>query len=139
MGLADIPAVRPISSATLTPMRGCSAISFAKRLIWAVKPRRLKPTSIEFAGSQTANRLVLTVGKYTITDLFDTNKYANNPKSDFLNWSLINAGTFDYAGDGWGYTYGAAAEWYQGCWTLRGGAFDLSQTPPRREQPLGWF
>jgi hypothetical protein len=20
-----------------------------------------------------------------------------------LNWSLINAGTFDYAGDGWGY------------------------------------
>jgi len=71
----------------------------------------------------------LTVGKFAITDLFDTNKYANNAKNDFLNWSLINAGTFDYAGDGWGYTYGAAAEWYQGRWTLRGGIFDLSATP----------
>jgi high affinity Mn2+ porin len=83
----------------------------------------------QFAGSQTADRLVLTFGKFAIVDIFDTNKYANNPKTDFLNWSLINAGTFDYAGDAWGYTYGAAAEWYQGHWTLRGGIFDLSATP----------
>jgi high affinity Mn2+ porin len=82
-----------------------------------------------FAGSQMANRLVLWVGKFAVVDVFDTNKYANNPKSDFLNWSLINAGTFDYAGDAWGYTYGAAAEWYQGRFTLRAGAFDLSATP----------
>ena len=83
----------------------------------------------QFAGSQTANRFVLTAGRFAITDIFDTNKYANNPKNDFLNWSLINTGTFDYAADAWGYTYGAAAEWYQGNWTLRGGLFDLSQTP----------
>jgi high affinity Mn2+ porin len=83
----------------------------------------------QFAGSQTADRLVLTLGRFAIVDIFDTNKYANNPKTDFLNWSLINAGTFDYAGDAWGYTYGAAAEWYQGHWTLRGGIFDLSATP----------
>ena len=67
-----------------------------------------------FAQSYTANRLVLWVGKFAIVDVFDTNKYANNPKTDFMNWTLINAGTFDYAGDAWGYTYGAAAEWYQG-------------------------
>jgi high affinity Mn2+ porin len=83
----------------------------------------------QFAGSQTANRLVLTVGKFAVVDMFDTNKYANNPKSDFLNWSVSNAGTFDYAGDAWGYTYGAAAEWYQGRFTLRGGVFDMSVTP----------
>ena len=83
----------------------------------------------QFAGSVTENRLVLTVGKFAVVDIFDTNKYANNPKTDFLNWSLINAGTFDYAGDGWGYTYGAAAEWYQGRFTLRGGVFDMSATP----------
>jgi high affinity Mn2+ porin len=83
----------------------------------------------QFAGSQTENHLVLTVGKFAIVDIFDTNLYANNPKTDFLNWSLVNTGTFDYAGDGWGFTYGAAAEWYQGNWTLRAGAFDLSATP----------
>jgi high affinity Mn2+ porin len=82
-----------------------------------------------FAQSYTANRLVLWVGKFSIVDVFDTNKYANNPKTDFFNWTLINAGTFDYAGDAWGYTYGAAAEWYQGIFTLRGGVFDLSAVP----------
>ncbi len=83
----------------------------------------------QFAGSQTANRLVLWVGKFSVVDVFDTNKYANNPKSDFLNWTVVNAGAFDYAGDGWGYSYGAAAEWYQGRFTLRGGVFDMSSTP----------
>ena len=83
----------------------------------------------QFAGSQTANRLVLTVGKFAIVDIFDTNKYANNPKADFLNWSMINAGTFDYAGDAWGFTYGAAAEWYVNRFAVRGGIFDLSATP----------
>ena len=83
----------------------------------------------QFAQSDTANRLVLTLGKFSIVDIFDTNKYANNPKSDFLNWAAINAGTFDYAGDAWGYSYGAAAEWYQGDWTVRGGVFDMSAVP----------
>jgi high affinity Mn2+ porin len=83
----------------------------------------------QFAGSQTADRLVLTVGKFFILDIFDTNKYANNPKVDFLNWSVVNAGSFDFAGDAWSVTEGAAAEWYQGNWTLRGGVFDMSETP----------
>ena len=91
----------------------------------------------QFAGTRTANRLVLTIGKFAIVDIFDTNRYANSPKTDFLNWSLINAGTFDYAGDGWGYTYGAAAEWYQGSWTLRAGVFDLSATPAGGNSPNG--
>jgi high affinity Mn2+ porin len=91
----------------------------------------------QFAGTQTENRLVLTVGRFAAVDMFDTNKYANNPKLDFLNWSHVNAGTFDYAADGWGYTYGAAAEWYQGRWTLRGGVFDLSKTPTGGTSPDG--
>jgi high affinity Mn2+ porin len=91
----------------------------------------------QFAGTRTANRLVLTIGKFAIVDIFDSNRYANSPKTDFLNWSLINTGTFDYAGDGWGYTYGAAAEWYQNSWTLRAGVFDLSATPAGGNSPNG--
>jgi high affinity Mn2+ porin len=91
----------------------------------------------QFAGTQSASRLVLTVGRFGIVDIFDTNKYANNARTDFMNWALINAGTFDYAGDGWGFTYGAAAEWYQGNFTLRAGIFDLSATPAGGDSPLG--
>jgi high affinity Mn2+ porin len=83
----------------------------------------------QFAGSQTANRVVLTVGKFSVVDIFDTNKYAHDPRNDFMNWALVDTATFDYAADSWGYTYGAAAEWYQGDWTVRGGLFDLSVVP----------
>ncbi|MDH4981072.1 carbohydrate porin [Hyphomicrobium sp. D-2] len=87
----------------------------------------------QFAGTQTENRLVFTVGKFGITDIFDTNQYAHDPRSDFLNWALVDTGTFDYAADPWGYTYGAAVEWYQGDWTLRVGIFDLSDAPNSTE------
>ena len=86
-----------------------------------------------FAGSQTTDRLVITLGKFAVTDIFDNNKYANNPRHDFMNWALINTGTLDYAADAWGYSYGAAAEWYKGDWTLRGGVFDLSVVPNSTE------
>ncbi|MGC1303656.1 MAG: carbohydrate porin [Caulobacteraceae bacterium] len=82
-----------------------------------------------FAGETTADRLVLTIGKFGVPDVFDTNKYAHDPRNDFLNWAVIDTGAFDYAANAWGFTYGAALEWYQGDWTLRGGLFDLSTTP----------
>jgi high affinity Mn2+ porin len=87
----------------------------------------------QFAGSRTANRLVMTVGKFSVSDVFDTISYAHDPRNDFMNWSLVDAGTFDYAADAWGYTYGAALEWYQGDWALRGGLFDLSIVPNNSE------
>ena len=83
----------------------------------------------QFAGSQTSNRLVFTIGKFSVVDIFDNNKYAHDPRVDFLNWAIVDTGTFDYAADAWAYTYGGAAEWYWGNWTVRGGVFDLSVVP----------
>ena len=39
------------------------------------------------------------------------------------------AGSFDYAADAWGYSYGATGEWYAGPWVARLGLFDLSDVP----------
>ncbi len=87
------------------------------------------PDINQFSGKQAADRVVLTIGKFNATDVFDTNKYAHDPRHDFLNWSLIDAGTFDYAADAWGYTYGAAVELYREDWTWRAGLFDMSDVP----------
>ncbi len=83
----------------------------------------------QFEGSNTTDRLVITVGKYSVSDVFDQNKYAQNPRKDFMNWALVDSGSFDYAADAWGYSYGASGEWYHGDWTVRGGVFDLSTVP----------
>lgn len=88
--------------------------------------QKVDPDLNQLGGSQTANRVVFTIGKFSVVDVFDTNKYAHDPRNDFLNWSIIDAGTFDYAADAWGSTYGASVEWYQDWWTVRAGVFDLS-------------
>ena len=64
-----------------------------------------------------------------VGDVFDANAYAHDPRGDFLNWTIIDTGTFDYAADAWGYSYGATLEWYVGGWTLRGGGFSMSKQP----------
>lgn len=86
-------------------------------------------TPNQFALAQSPNRLVLTAGKLSVVDIFDVNRYAHDPRADFMNWSLIDAGTFDYAADSWGYSAGGAVEWYIGNWTTRAGLFDLSNVP----------
>jgi high affinity Mn2+ porin len=91
--------------------------------------QRVDPDLNQFGGSRTSDRVVLTVGKFAVTDIFDTNQYAHDPTSDFLNWSLIDAGSFDYAANAWGFTYGAVAELYEGHFAVRGGAFDLTVVP----------
>lgn len=83
----------------------------------------------QMALQRPSNRWVITAGKMGVTDIFDNNQYAHDPRSDFLNWAAIDAGTFDYAADAWGYTVGATVERYQGVWTERAGLFDLSTVP----------
>jgi high affinity Mn2+ porin len=89
----------------------------------------VEPGLNQLASSRVADNLILTVGKFGVVDIFDTNSYAHDPRSDFLNWSIIDAGAFDYAADAWGYTYGGVVEWTQSWWTLRQGLFALSRIP----------
>ena len=83
----------------------------------------------QLASTQSSDNVILTIGKFSVVDIFDTNRYAHDPRADFLNWSVVDAGAFDYAADSWGYTYGASAEWTQSNRTLRGGVFALSEIP----------
>jgi len=89
----------------------------------------LSPGANELGGTETADNVTLTIGKFSVVDIFDTNSYAHDPRADFLNWSIVDAPAFDYAADSWGYTVGVAAEWTRSWWTLRGGFFDLSNVP----------
>lgn len=91
----------------------------------------------ELAGTHTHDNLTITFGKFGVPDIFDTNKYAHDPRGDFLNWTIIESGAFDYAADAWGFSYGATAEWTQDWWTLRAGLFNLSRQPNSTEMTHG--
>ncbi|MGE5616858.1 MAG: carbohydrate porin [Bacillota bacterium] len=93
------------------------------------EPEKVQGGANQLEGTRTANNVTLTIGKFSVVDVFDVNTYAHDPRVDFLNWSIIDSGAFDYAADAWGFTYGAAAEWTRDRWTWRGGLFQLSAVP----------
>jgi high affinity Mn2+ porin len=84
------------------------------------------------AGPIAKNNVTLTIGKFGVDDIFDGNTYAHDARTDFLNGSIFEAGTFDYAADASGYTHGVAVEWQTGDWSLRLGFFALSEEPGSR-------
>lgn len=77
----------------------------------------------QLAGKVDVSRLTVQAGKFAVTDVFDGNAYAKDPRRDFMNWAMWAPGAFDYSADKVGLTYGATAELNQKQWALRAGYF----------------
>ncbi len=84
---------------------------------------RLDSDQNQLASTVSTRRVVVTAGNYAITDIFDNNAYAHDGRTQFLNWSLLTYGAFDYAADTRGYTWGAALEYYDQDWVYRYGRY----------------
>ncbi len=129
LGAAGFPSGEAYKVGKAHPYYRTQRLFFRQTLNLGGEASRVEADQNVLAASQTANRLVLTLGKFSVGDVFDTNRYAHDPRGDFFNWTAIDAATFDYAADAWGYSQGAAGEWYQGAWTARLGLFAMSRIP----------
>ncbi len=129
LGLAGFSSAEAYKIGQADPYVRLQRLFFRQTINLGGEVQGVDPDLNQLGGSQTANRLVFTAGKFSVVDVFDTNKYAHDPRNDFLNWSVVDAGAFDYAADAWGYSYGTSVEWYQDWWTLRAGYFQGSVTP----------
>ena len=129
LGVAGFPSAEAYKVGKKHPYVRLQRLFFRQTIDLGGDSEKVEGDQNQFAGHRTANRLVLSIGKFGVGDVFDTNRYAHDPRGDFLNWAIVDTGTFDYAADAWGYSTGAAIEWYQGSWTLRFGGFNLSKIP----------
>lgn len=129
LGAAGFPSGEAYKVGAASPYLRLQRLFLRQTFDLSGAPQPVEADLNQLAGSQRADRLVITVGKFGAVDIFDANDLAHDPREDFLNWSVIDAGAYDYAADAWGYTEGVAVEWYQGPWTTRLGLFDLSEVP----------
>jgi high affinity Mn2+ porin len=83
--------------------------------------------SLRFGTSRPRERVTITLGKFSVWDIFDDNLYAHDARTQFLGWGLVGAGAFDFAADARGWTEGAAVEWEDGRWGVRLGAFRVAR------------
>ena len=90
---------------------------------------KLESDANQLAGSVDRRRLVLTAGNLSVLDIFDDNSFSHDPRTQFLNWSLMTHGAYDYAADARGYSWGLALEYFQDDWRLRAGRFIQPKEP----------
>jgi high affinity Mn2+ porin len=64
-------------------------------------------------------RLEVRFGKFSLADFFDFNSYGTDSNLQFMNWTVDNAGTYDYAADTRGYTFAAMLEYHDRWWAVR--------------------
>ncbi len=72
-------------------------------------------------------RVDIHVGKFSMVDFFDLNSVANDSHTQFMNWTVVNNGAYDYAADTRGYDYGAVIDYEDRLWGLRFGEALLSK------------
>lgn len=64
--------------------------------------------------------LKIVFGKFGLSDYFDGNSFSHDPRTQFLNWSLMAQGAWDYAANTRGYTDGIYANYKFNTWQIRG-------------------
>lgn len=77
---------------------------------------------------QSNHFLKLLIGKFSLGDIFDRNNCSNSPRNQFLNWSAMNNGAWDYAADVRGYTYALATIYQHKNWNVKFAAAALPKT-----------
>jgi high affinity Mn2+ porin len=73
----------------------------------------------QVAGRVPTSYINISAGKFAISDFFDDNKFSHDPRTQFLNWSLMSNGAWDYPANTRGYTYGIVAELIEPTWAAR--------------------
>lgn len=104
----------------LVPMQFYNARAFIRQTIGlggGVEHIEDAPNQIK--GNVDKRRLTLTYGWVSALDYFDSNSYSHDPRTQFLNWSIMAAGAYDFAANGRGYTYGVVGEYFDDGWTVR--------------------
>ncbi|QQX84814.1 carbohydrate porin [Cupriavidus necator] len=77
----------------------------------------------QFARTVDQQRVVLTAGNFGVLDVFDQNEFGSDPRTQFMNWSFLTHGAFDYPADARGYNWGLSLEYIGDGWSARIGHF----------------
>jgi len=73
----------------------------------------------QLAGTRPADRYTIAIGRFTVTDFFDDNKYSHDPRTQFMQWGVMYNGAWDYPADVRGYTWGWMHEVHLHSWSFR--------------------
>lgn len=121
-GVAGFPNGEAFRIGDPTPVISLARLFLRQTIDLGEKTETVEDDLNAIPGRRSPHRLTITAGKFGIADIFDNNRYTHDPRSQFMNWSLMNSGAWDYPADTRGYTWGLSVEYTRNDWTVRGAA-----------------
>ena len=86
---------------------------------WGKEKDTLASDQLQLAGLRSKRYFLAGIGKFNMGDFFDQNDFSHDPRTQFMNWALMENAAWDYPANTRGYVLGAYTELGQPDWTLR--------------------
>jgi high affinity Mn2+ porin len=119
LGIAGFPNGETFRVGSADPKIYIARLYFKQNFEWGTEKDTIKDDVNQLAGLKSKRYFSIAVGKFGMSDFFDGNEFSHDPRTQFMNWALMNNAAWDYPANTRGYALGATAELGQPNWTLR--------------------
>lgn len=120
-GIADPPNGEIPRVARPTPTPYIARLFLSHDVGFGSETEHVESDENQLAGDRPMNRYSFYLGKFSLADYFDNNAYAHDPRTQFMAWSNMYNGAWDYPADVRGYTWGIVQEFHTRAWDYKYG------------------
>jgi high affinity Mn2+ porin len=118
-GIANFPNGELPRVSSVTPKPYLARLYLQHDFGWGSERESFESEENQLAGSRPVNRYTIAVGRFTLTDFFDNNRYTHDPRTQFMGWGVMYNGAWDYPADTRGYTWALYQELHTAHWSFR--------------------
>jgi high affinity Mn2+ porin len=129
LGLAGFPNADAVRSPALSAAPYVARLWYRKVIPLGDETISVERGPLSILTTLPVRRLDIHVGKFDLVDFFDLNSVASDSHMQFMNWTVVNNGAYDYAADTRGYTYGAVIDYEDRAWGIRFAETLVSKRP----------
>jgi high affinity Mn2+ porin len=92
-----------------------------------VAEEKFLPSGNHLFGAPGRRRLEITFGKMSLPDFYDAADFGREAHHGLMSWGLVNTGSWDYAADTRGYTWGLTVAYEGGPLAVRAGTYAMPE------------
>ena len=118
-GIADFPNGEMPRVSTATPKPYLARLYVTQDIALGKQRESVEDDEQQVGGSRPERRYSITLGRFTVTDFLDNNRYTHDPRTQFMGWAIMYNGAWDYPADTRGYTWGWVHELHMKRWSVR--------------------
>jgi high affinity Mn2+ porin len=119
LGVAGFPNGETFRVGSAEPKIYIARLFYKQTFGWGNQLDTLDDDDLQIQGIQKKQHFSFVIGKFGMADYFDNNEFSHDPRSQFMNWSLMSNAAWDYPANTRGYVLGSYFELGEINWTLR--------------------